>query len=68
MEGLSTLLVFAAGAVIVVLALIGLVADAGRHERDPHRRGGGDGGGGGCGSDGGGSSCGGGGCGGGCGS
>ncbi len=62
MEGLSTLLVFFAAAVIVVLALIGLVANAGRHQRDPHRRGD-DGGGVGCGSDGGG-----GGCGGGCGS
>ncbi len=43
-EGLSTMLVFFAAAVIVVLALIGLVATAGRHQRDPHRRGG-DGGG-----------------------
>ena len=39
MEGLSTMLVFFAGAVIVVLALIGLVANAGKHQRDPHRRG-----------------------------
>ena len=59
------MLVFVAGAVIVVLALVGVVANADRHERDPHRRGDDERSGAAAAPTAGGSSCGGGGCGGG---